>query len=214
MSATEHPSLRAVLGHLALSLLLANVIPATLFYVCYRADDIAMALIVALAWCYGSIAWRVATRRRSSGLLWLTVIGLTVKTAVALATGSTFLYFLQPALTDTAVAAVFLVSLATARPVVARLASDFYPMSRDVASRPRIQRLFWGLTLLWGGICLARATATIWLLHVLPMASFITVKTVVSPTVAVAGATVTVILATRVARREGLLPHGRAIPAA
>jgi uncharacterized membrane protein len=201
----ERPRVRAIVGHLAASVLLANVIPAVLFYLCFRAGNVWLALVAALAWCYGAIAWRKATRRPSSGLMWLTVVALTAKSALAFATGSTFLYFLQPALTDCVIAVIFLVSLTTARPVVARLAADFYPMSRDVAERPRIQQLFWRLTFLWAVICLAKAVSTIWLLHELPVASFLTVKTVVGPSVAVGGAALTFWLALRVARREGLI---------
>ena len=178
IAAQESPRVRAIVRHLAASVLLANVIPAALFYLCFRAGNVWLALVAALAWCYGAIAWRKATRRRPSGLMWLTVVALTAKTALAFASGSTFLYFLQPALTDCVIAVVFLVSLATARPVVARLAADFYPMSRDVAERPRVQRLFWRLTFLWAVICLAKAVSTIWLLQELSVASFLTVKTV------------------------------------
>ena len=63
------------------------------------------------------------------------------------------------------IALVSLLSLATARPVVARLAADFYPMDEDIAKRPRVQRLFWRLTLLWAVVCLVKALATIWLLQ-------------------------------------------------
>ena len=65
----------------------------------------------------------------------LTLVGLSVRTAVAFASGSTFLYFLQPVLNNTVVALLFLISLATARPVVARLAADFFPMTDDIAKR-------------------------------------------------------------------------------
>ena len=118
--AAGRPRLRAILRHLGLSLLWANVVPAALFYACFAAGNVWTALIAALVWCYGAMAWRLSTRRRTSGLLWLTAIGLTVKTLLSVATGSTFLYFVQPAVNDGAVALLFLASLATARPVVSR----------------------------------------------------------------------------------------------
>jgi hypothetical protein len=195
--------------HLSLSLLMANVVPGALFYLCFRAGNVWLALGAALAWCYGAIVWRLSTRRPASGLLWLAVAGLTARTALAFASGSTFVYFLQPALSDAVISLVFLASLASARPVVARLAADFYPMSQDVAGRPRVQRLFWNLTLLWAGICLVKAVSTIWLLHALSLGSFVTVKAIVTPSVAVTGAAITLALAARVATREGLLGPGR-----
>lgn len=206
------PRLGAIMRHLGLSLLWANVVPAALFYVCFAAGNVWTALIAALVWCYGAMAWRLSTRRRTSGLLWLTAVGLTIKTALSVATGSTFLYFVQPAVNDASVAVLFLASLATARPVVARLASDFYPMTEDVALRPRIQQLFWRLTLLWAFVCLVKAAATLWLLESVSLSTFVAVKSVMTPAIACIGGIATIVIAFRVARHEGLL-HGHAAPA-
>jgi hypothetical protein len=202
---SHRPRFGAVLRHLGLSLLWANVIPGVLFYVCMATSNVWTALAVALVWCYGSMAWRMTTKRRMSGLLWLTTVGLTAKTAMAFMTGSTFIYFLQPAVNDTIVGLLFLLSLRTARPVVARLAADFYPMTEDVARRPRIQRLFWQLTLVWAFICFVKASTTLWLLDSMSMVRFVEIKTVLTPTIAILGAIATVVIAARVARHEGLL---------
>lgn len=192
--------------HLSLAILTANVIPSALFYLCLVAGNIWLALIAALLWCYGALAWRISTKRRASGLLYLALIGLTLKTAFTLASGNTFIYFLQPALSEALLALVFLASLLTARPIVARLAGDFYPMDDDLASRPRVQRLFWRLTLLWAVICGAKAAVSLWLLHALSLNAYVTVKTVLTPSAVIAGTALTVLLAVRVARTEGLLP--------
>jgi hypothetical protein len=201
------PRLALILKHLALSLLMANVIPAALFYLCLRAGNVWTALIAALVWCYGAMAWRAGTRRPASGLLIVTVVGLTAKSALAFASGSTFLYFLQPAINDAVVALLFMVSLLTARPIVARLAADFYPMTAEIACRPRIQRLFWHLTLLWATVCLIKCAVTLWLLEALPTVTFVAVKSVSILAVILLGTVVTVYSAFRVARSEGLL-HG------
>jgi hypothetical protein len=201
----ERPRLGAIMRHLGLSILMANVIPSVLFYLCLVAGNVWTALVAALVWCYGSMAWRWGTRRRASGLLLLTVVGLTAKTILALASGSTFIYFLQPAITDGAVAALFLVSLATARPIVARLAGDFFPMSADIAARPPIQRLFWQLTLFWAVICLAKSVITVWLLESFPLVTFVAMKEVAVLAMIAIGTGVTVAAAVRVARAEGLL---------
>ena len=205
------PRLAAIVKHLALSLLLATIIPSVLFYVCLRVGDVWAAFTAALVWCYGSMAWRVGTRRRRSALLWITTIGLTAKTVFSLVTGSTFLYFLQPAITDGVIAAIFFGSLAGARPVVARLAADFYPMTDDVAARPRIQRLFWHLTLLWAVLCMFQAAASLCLLETLSLNAFVAARAGVTTAIALAGATVTVLFAVRIARSEGLLHHAPAV---
>jgi hypothetical protein len=201
----EHPRIPTILKHLSLNLLIANVVPGALFYLCLRLGSMWLALFVALGWCYGVICWRLATKRRTSGLLLLTAVGLTAKTVLALASGSTFIYFLQPAANDAIVALLFLLSLATTRPVVARLAGDFYPMSAEVAGRPRIRRLFWHLTLLWAVLCLTKSGVTVWLLESLPPVQFVAIKSILIMVIIIAGIAVTVEAARRVAKREGLL---------
>lgn len=210
----ERPGLRAILRHLGLNVLVATIVPTALFYVCLVTAGLWAALISALVWCYATLAWRMRARRRHSALLWLTVAGLTGKTVLAFATGSTLIYFLQPAVGDGIVASVFLLSLATARPAIARLAGEFYPMTSDVAARPRVQTLFTRLTLLWAGICATKVAVTLWLLHSLTVTSFVMAKSVFAPSAAALGAAVTIALAMRVARREGLLPAAGKVPVA
>jgi hypothetical protein len=199
------PGLAPILRHLALSLLMANVIPAALFYLCLRAGNVWAALVAALVWCYGAIAWRAGTRRPASGLLLVTAVGLTARSALAFASGSTFLYFVQPAITDAVIALLFFASLWTARPIVARLAADFYPMTAEVAGRPRVQRLFWKLTLFWAVLCVVKCIVTLWLLEALPTVTFVAVKSLGILAVILLGTVATVYAACRVARSEGLL---------
>ena len=207
--AQPRPGLRDVVRHVALNLSVAIVVPTVLFYVCLVTANLWAALLAALMWCYASMAWRLRTGRPTSALLWISVAGLTGKTILAFATGSTLIYFMQPAIGDAAVALVFLLSLVTARSAVARIAGEFFPMTHEVASRPPVQTLFTRLTLLWAGICAAKATVTLWLLHTVSVTSFVMAKTVYTPSVAVLGAALTVVLAVRVARREGLLAAPR-----
>lgn len=205
--APYHPSLGTILRRLAVSLSIACVIPATLFYVSLVTLNITAAVIAALTWSYSAIFWRWATRRRLSGLLILTVSVLTVRTAITLSTGDTFVYFLQPVVSDGVVAAIFLVSLATARPVVARLAADFYPMDHDVAGRPAIRRLFWHLTLLWALVSLVKGSVGLWLLQSQSLMDFVLIKNILVVSLTVLAVSVTVWLSTNVARKEGLMPH-------
>jgi hypothetical protein len=201
----QPPRLRTILRNLSLSLLTAVVVPGVLFTVSLVMINVWAALVSALTWCYGAIAWRALTRRRMSGLMTLTVVGLTARTALAFASGNTYIYFLQPVINNVILASLFLLSLATARPVVARLAADFYPMSADVAKRPRVQRLFWHLTLLWAFVCLIKAAATFWLLQSQSLVNFIVVKNITFLGLTVAAVAVTVSAALWVARREDLL---------
>lgn len=202
----ERPHLRAIIGRLALSLLVACVAPAFLFSVTLVFLGITTAVVVALVWTAGAIGWRWATKRAPSGLLAITMILMTVRTVVALGTGNTFVYFLQPVISDGVVAAVFLLSLATARPVVARLAADFYPMTIDIAARPRIRRLLWRLTLMWGLVCLLKGIVSFWLLESQSLVSFVMIKNISLISMTAVAVVATVAASTLVARKEGLLP--------
>jgi hypothetical protein len=201
----ERPGLATVIRRVAMSLLIACVIPAALFYVCVIVVGVWAAILVALGWSYGAIVWRRLTGRRTSGLLILTAIVMTGRTAVAFLTDSTFLYFLQPVISDGMVATTFLFSLATARPLVARLAGDFYPMDHELSVRPRIQRLFRNLTVLWAVLCLGKALVTLWLLQSQSLEAFVLMKSLSVLSLNAVAVAATIGAAAVVARKEGLL---------
>ena len=169
-------ALVAVLRRLAVSLVVAVGVPAVLLYAVLQLAGMTPAILAALAWAYGAIAWRRLTHRPLSGLLLLITTVLTIRTIFTLSTGNTFVYFLQPIISDGIIALVFLVSLASARPLVARLAADFYPMSPDLAAHPRVRRLFWRLTAMWGGVCVLKGAVGYGLLMSLSVANFVLVK--------------------------------------
>jgi hypothetical protein len=203
------PRLGTIIRRVGLSLLIACVVPGTMFFLCYQLAGVWTAILAALGWSYGALAFRALSGRRTSGLLVLTAVILTGRTVISLVTGSTFLYFLQPVISDGLVGTAFLLSLATARPVVARLAGDFYPMDHEVAMRPRVRRLFWHLTMLWALLCLGKATMTMWLLQSTSLDTLVLVKSISVPTINTLAAIATITAAVVVARKEGLLAHGR-----
>jgi len=202
-----------VIRRVSLSLLIAVVIPTVVFYGCFVLAGVWTAIVAALAWSYGAIAWRAVTGRRTSGLLILAAILLTGRTALSVLADSTWLYFLQPIISDGAVAVLFLLSLASARPMVARLAGDFYPMDHELSMRPRIRRLFWHLTALWAFLGAAKATMTLWLLQSQSLETFLLVKSISMLAINVFAGFATVGLAALVARREGLMGSNRPTPA-
>jgi len=199
------PSIRSILGRLGTSLLVAVVAPGLVFYLALTTWNVTVAVVLALVWTYAAIAWRWATKRPMSGLLALTVAVMTAKTAFTLMTGNTFVYFFQPVITDSVVAALFLGSLLTARPLVSRLAPDFYPMSHDVAMRPRIRRLFRQLTLVWAFVILAKGVVTLLLLLSQSTVTFVLLKNIAMFSLTGVGIAVTAAAALAVARKEGLL---------
>ena len=176
-----------------------------LFYATFVLAGVWTAILVALCWSYGAITFRAVTGRRTSGLLIITATLITLRTVVSLAAGSTFLYFLQPIISDMVVGTTFLLSLATARPLVARLAGDFYPMTDELRLRPRVQRLFRNLTVMWAVLCIGKASFTLWLLQSQSLEDFVLIKSVTVLAVNMFAAAATIAVATLCARREGLL---------
>lgn len=201
----HRPCLRAVVRRVGLSLLIACAVPATMFYTLLRLEGVWTAIAAALCWSYGAIAWRAITGRRTSGLLILTAVMMTARTLIALVTDSTYLYFLQPIISDGLIGLTFLISMGTARPMVARLAGDFYPMDDELHVRPRIRRLFWYLTLGWALLCIGKATMTLWLLQSQSLETFVLVKSVTVLLLNALAVAATMTAAVLVARREGLL---------
>lgn len=209
---SERPQLKALFARVAVSLATAVVAPAALFAATLMIFNVDAAVIVALAWMVGAMCWRWATKRPVSGLLVLTLGIMTIKTGFTLATGNTFVYFVQPVFADAIVASIFLGSLWTARPVVARIAPDFYPIDAALAARPRFRRLFRRLTLLWGLVIVLKAGVTLWLLLSLSTVTFVVIKSSAILTLTLVAVAATVALSAIVGRQEGLLrpvPHAR-----
>jgi intracellular septation protein A len=199
------PRLRQVIARVAVSLGTAVVAPALLFAAMLAIFDLPAAVTAALVWMVGAISWRWATRRPVSGLLLMTVGILALKTAFTLATGNTFIYFAQPVAVDLTVAGIFLGSLWSATPVVARLAPEFYPMDAEVAARPEVRAHFRRLTFMWGLVILAKGCITLWLLEILSTVNFVLIKSGAIIALTLTAALVTVAWSVVVGRREGLL---------
>lgn len=187
------------------NLIEATVIPAIMFFVIVKTINVPAAMAVVLIWAYAAILRRVVRGTKIPAILMLATLGLTVRTAVGLVSGSTFAYFIQPIATTVALAAVFLGSVAIGRPIIARLAHDFCPLSPDVAHRPEVLRLFGGLTLLWAAVHIVTAAMTFGMLTTMPVATFVAFKTVACLGVTIAAIVITVFWALRVVHSERLV---------
>ena len=121
----------------------ATVVPAVLFYGCLLAGGLNAAYVSALAWSYTALARRVLSHRPVPPILVLGVIGITVRTVVAVVSRSSFAYFFQPVLGTIAMGCVFLLSVVVGRPFIGRLAGDTTPRPfryRDVGRLAMISR--------------------------------------------------------------------------
>jgi len=182
----------------------ATIVPAILFFVIVTTIGAAVAMAAVLVWGYGATLRRMLRAARIPTVLLLATLGLTVKTLVALLSGSTFAYFLQPVATTVVIAGVLVGSLLIGRPLVARFAHDFCPVAPDVARRPAVVRLFIGLTVLWAGAQLLTAAITFGMLVTLSVPMFVALKTVVYVGISITAIVITVSWALRTARNEQL----------
>jgi uncharacterized membrane protein len=156
------------------------------------------------------VACRLLRHRPVPPLLVLGVIGITVRTTVAIASGSSFLYFAQPIAGSLVMGCVFLVSLLVGRPMVERLALEFWPLTPEMLARPAVIRLLRGLTLLWAAVNITIGATTLTLLLWLPLATYVAVKQVASLALTGLAIAVTIDLSVRTARREGFVAERRA----
>ena len=208
--ALVHPHLRtlsvlgAVVRRVIPTLVEATLIPALLVYGFVALGSLTLAMVSALAWTCGVLAWRRLTRRSIPGVLLLAAAGLSVRTVVGISSGNPIVYFVQPIAATMVLAVVFLGTLLTDRPIIARLAVDFCPLSPEVAVRPAVIRLFRELTVMWAAVHVATAVATFALLISLPTATFIATKTVTCVAISSCAVVVTVVRSLGIARREQL----------
>src|SRR5881227_624093 len=173
----EIPRLRTMARHALPHLIEATFIPLVLFYTLLWTAGVWGALVAALVWSYTAIIRRAVTGQRIPGILVLGTLGITARTIAAFASGSTFIYFLQPSLTTVAIAGAFLLSVPAGRPLAERLAHDFVPLEPEVLRLPGVQPVFIRITLLWAFVNLANAVVSITLLLSQDVGTFVALKT-------------------------------------
>jgi intracellular septation protein A len=153
----------------------ATFIPLILFYTFLWTAGVWGALVAALVWSYAAVIRRAVTGQRIPGILVLGTLGITART---IASGSVFIYVLQPSLTTVVVAGAFLLSVPAGRPLAERLAHDFVPLDPQILGLPSVQRVFIRITLLWAFVNLANAIVSIALLMSQDVGTFVAAKTV------------------------------------
>lgn len=203
------PSKRVVAGavsrRLVPYLIEATIIPTALFYLLLVTTELRWALLGALAWSYSAVLRRLIAGRPIPGLLILATLGISVRTVVFLFNDNSFVYFVQPILRTALTAALFVGSVAVGRPLIARFAADFCPLSPDVQSRPGVLRLFRRLSCLWAGVNAMAAASSMALLLTVPVSVFVVAAAASAWIVTCSGVVVTVADSVTTARREGLV---------
>ena len=203
----------AVVRRSAPRLIEASLIPTALFYCALVLIGVGAAYAAALFWLYAAAGSRLVRHRPVPPLVVLGVIGITVKTAVSVASGSTFVYFAQPVLGSLVVGCVFLLSVALGRPLVEALALEFWPLTPEMLAHPAVTRLLRRLTFLRAGVNFAVGAATLSLLVVLPLPTFVALKQPVAWAITGTGIAITIDRSVRTARRAGFAADARATDA-
>jgi hypothetical protein len=199
----EIPNFRVLGRHAVPRIVEGTVIPLALFVVGLRLLGIWGAMIAGLVWMYAAIFVRIALHRRVPGVLVIGAITLTARTVIALAAHSVIVYFLQPSLGTMLVGAAFLLSVPLDRPLAARLAADFCPLSLEVRGNRHVRTFFRRISLLWAAAQMTNAALTIWLLFSQSVATFVVFRTIVS-----AGVTITAIAVSTIWFRRSMSKHG------
>ncbi len=192
----------------------ATIVPTALFYLLLvTTSQLRWALVGALGWSYAAVLRRLLAGRAIPGLLVLATFGISVRTVVFLLSNNSFVYFVGPILRTMLTAGLFLGSVAVGRPLIARFAADFCPLTPDVQCRPAIARLFRRLTFMWAAVNALVAGASLALLLTVPVPLFVVTAAVSAWIVTCSGVVVTVVDCVGTARREGLVtalgPNGR-----
>jgi intracellular septation protein A len=175
------PRIRDILRHATPNIVEAKLVPLLLFVGFLEIVGSLSALLVALAWSLGTMAYRRATGRRVPGLVLLSAVALAARTIAAVATGSMLVYFLQPTVSTVLVGLAFLVSIPLGTPLAQRLADDLFPFDADTREHPLIREFFLRLTALWAITSLINASITVWLLVTQSATTFVLVKSVLGP---------------------------------
>ncbi len=184
-------------------LLEASLIPTALFYGCLVIAGLGAAYASALLWLYASVVVRLVRHKAIPPLLVLGVVGITVRTTVAVASGSSFVYFAQPAANSLVMTGVFLISVVIGRPLIEQLALEFWPLTPELLAMPSVSRLLRGLTFLWAGVNLAIGATTMTMLLCLPLATYVAARQLASLAITGIGIAITIDRSLRVARQAG-----------
>jgi hypothetical protein len=198
------PSPRAFLRHALPNIVEGTLAPGALFYLVLVLAGFRGALIAALGWSLLATVRRVVKRQRIPGVLLLGLALMALRTVVAFATGSAFIYFIQPTAGTFLVALVFLVTAVAGRPLVERLAHDFCPFDPELLKQQFLRRFFLRVSVLWCTVLSVNAGFVLWLLLRTSLRAFVVERTVVSGVLMVGGIALSVIWFVRAMREHGI----------
>jgi intracellular septation protein A len=170
-------ALPAHLWHAAKHLVESALAPLLLFYVVFHYTGLTGGLLAGLAWGLAAVAVRLALRLPVPSVLLFTTILLVVRTIIGFATGSWFIYLLEPSVQNFLFALVLLATLPFERTFLAKLADDFCVLPPALTSNSRVRRFFRRVSVLWALVFTVNGLTTLWALAEATLTRFVVVAT-------------------------------------
>jgi hypothetical protein len=161
-------------------------------------------LIAGLAATWLTVLVRKVATGQVPSLLMISALVLTVQTGIAVSTGQLWLYLLQFPLAHLAMSVLFARSARGASPLVGRLAAEVVALRQPSGHHPGLHRFFQGATWLWAGIFFILTVCLAVMMVTEPTAAFVTLSTVATAGLVLAGITVSTLWFRSVLRRSGL----------
>jgi hypothetical protein len=202
----EIPRLRTLARHALPNVVEGTFVPVGLFLVMLHFLGLWGAMAVGLGWSYTAVLRRVLARKPVPGIMIIGAVTLTARSALALATGSAFVYFLQPTLGTALVATAFLLSVPLGRPLAQRLAADFCPIPPDVMANTHVRRFFLQISLLWALTGFLNASVALWLQFSQSVGTFVLAKSLVSAAITVSAIALSVVWFKFSMKKHGVIP--------
>ncbi|GAA4146092.1 hypothetical protein GCM10022416_38320 [Actinomadura keratinilytica] len=190
--AVEMPRLTTLLRHALPRFVEGVIAPVAVFYAAFALLGLNGGLAAAVTWVYGGIAWRWWRGHGVSAMLVLAALGVTVRAALAAATHSAVVYFLQPTLGTLTVSMAFLASVPLRRPLAQKLATDMVPLPEAFLRHERVRRFFLRISLLWSLVFFANALISLWMLFNESIGTYLWVRTGLVTALGAAAAAVSV----------------------
>ncbi|XVQ14473.1 VC0807 family protein [Spirillospora sp. CA-255316] len=189
----ELPRLTCMLRHALPRFVEGVIAPVAVFYAALVLLGLNGALVAAVSWVYGGIAWRYWRGHGVPAMLLLAALGVTVRAVLAAVTGSPVVYFLQPTLGTLLVSMAFLASVPLRRPLAQKVATDMVPMPEAFLKHARVRQFFLRISLMWSLVFFANALFSLWMLFHESIGTYLWVRTSVVALLGAAAAAVSVL---------------------
>jgi hypothetical protein len=211
------PAFGELLRQGAKHLLESTLVPLCLFYLLLTIVGLDGGLFAALGWSLFALGRRLVLRKGVPAILLLTTGLLIARTLLGLATGSIFLYFLQPTLQNFLIGFALLASIPLGKPFLAKLANDFCAFPTAFSEHPRVQQFFRRVSVLWALVFVTNGATTLYILAKWTVGDFLMVSTAGSYTLIGLAIVGSLLWFRRALRGEGItvrLGPARAVAAA